>query len=464
MEDLIAMTETTTCSAAKNPQFSEPQTTTPAINTAAVARELRSHPPRAQSLTAPISNPQTPHTRAASIATSSPVGRKRLSLSFPVLPPGYNPPSRHPPGTPSVSGTTTPTHSGREANPDDSAAFLTALAAQERRVLELKEELSKAETELTKLKRQWATHEANKSRFEIALNSGLTSPTSRGNDALTSPTSRSEFERRQRATNSSRKVLPSQRHQRTLSLLSPERNDFRQPFPRPKDADGDADSRKRLRSPPPIKDSGAVRTQSLEHPDRPKNHDVFLKTGQQIAADFRDGLWTFLEDLKQATVGDDIPRAPPPVARPVRKSSSKASLRGGVALQRKPSRDSRKSRSQERKESLIDFGQDDEPSSCSESNFRWSTDSIISPHSRASTPRTSTSSIDQPIWNTLSATQHQLKKHANALMNQVEKSFTIPPPEPTLARSNSTGCDRFHGVNGEGMRTRTRSDAASREA
>ena len=49
----------------------------------------------------------------------------------------------------------------------DSNTFLTALASQERRVLELKEELQKAETDLEKLKRQWTTHEAAKKRNEL---------------------------------------------------------------------------------------------------------------------------------------------------------------------------------------------------------------------------------------------------------------------------------------------------------
>jgi len=366
------------------------------------------------SRTRPTSLSPSQHTRAASIATSSPAaGRKRLSLSFPVLPPGFAPPPRnYSPATPSPSGLVTPPNS--ELDPGNSAAFLTALAGQERRVLELKEELAKAETELGKLKRQWATHEANKSRYEIALNSGLTSSTPRGDvpgSSLASPTSREEFQRRQRATATGRKVLPSQRHQRTLSLLSPDRQEFRQPFPRPKDLDDVDLGKRRPIGSPDMKEKEVARTQSLDLPMRPGNQDVFLKTGQQIAADFRDGLWTFLEDLKQA-VGDDISRSAPPPARPtaVRKSSSKASLRkeklGSAALQRRSSRESSKSsrKGKEREappaeESLIDFGED-EPSSSSESNFRWSTgstDSIISPPSRASTPRTSTRSVSTPI-------------------------------------------------------------------
>jgi septal ring factor EnvC (AmiA/AmiB activator) len=51
--------------------------------------------------------------------------------------------------------------------PNDSNGFLVALAGQERRVLELKEELQKAEDELKRLKKQWAHHEAHKKKAEI---------------------------------------------------------------------------------------------------------------------------------------------------------------------------------------------------------------------------------------------------------------------------------------------------------
>jgi len=377
-------------------------------DTETLGRELqqRTH---VQSLSVDVSRTRrtsSSHNRAASIATSSPATKQnRLSLSFPVLPPGSTPsPRNYSPVTLSPSGLVTPPNG--ELCPADSVAFLTALAGQERRVLELKEELAKAETELGKLKRQWATHEANKSRYEIALNSGLTAPSPRvdvSGSSLASPTSMEEFQRRQRATATGRKVLPSQRHQRTLSLLSPDRQEFRQPFPRPKDVDDTVPRKMRSMSPPDMKGKEVARTQSLDLPTRPGSQDDFIKTSQQIAADFRDSLWTFLEDLKQA-VGDDITRTTPPPTRPtpIRKSSSKVSLRkekpGSAALQRRASRECNKSprKGKEREalagESLIDYG-DDEPSSCSESNFRWSTgsaDNIISAPSRASTPRTST--------------------------------------------------------------------------
>lgn len=48
-----------------------------------------------------------------------------------------------------------------------SAGFLTLLASQERRVLELKEELARAEAELTTFKKHWALYEAGKKKDEI---------------------------------------------------------------------------------------------------------------------------------------------------------------------------------------------------------------------------------------------------------------------------------------------------------
>lgn len=67
------------------------------------------------------------------------------------------------------------------------------------------------------------------------------------------------------------------------------------------------------------------------------------------------------------------------------------------------------------------------------------------------------SSEQSPIWGTLASSAAfispgQFKKHANALMSQVEKSFALPPPgaepefesveppPPQLTRTNSTGC------------------------
>lgn len=201
---------------------------------------------------------------------------------------------------------------------------------------------------------------------------------------MASPTGRAEFQRRQKlAVGGGGKVLPSQRHQRTLSLLSPVRvQDSRVPFPRPKDLEEEEAGQV---APPMVR--RAPRTTPPPPPlpiERPKNQDVLLKTGQQIAADFRDGLWTFLEDLKQATVGDEV-AVPQPAAGLRRASSSRTSReRPGVR---------RGKRVPDVEEALIDFA-DEEVSS-----FRWSSSSAYSdypelggtaPASRSSTPRTST--------------------------------------------------------------------------
>lgn len=94
--------------------------------------------------------------------------RQSLELS-PVTPSGSNAGKIHR-HVLSISARTS--SSDRPPSPEkkafhDSNTFLTALASQERRVLELKEELHKAETELEKLKRQWTTHEAARKRNEL---------------------------------------------------------------------------------------------------------------------------------------------------------------------------------------------------------------------------------------------------------------------------------------------------------
>jgi Domain of unknown function (DUF4048) len=37
----------------------------------------------------------------------------------------------------------------------------------------------------------------------------------------------------------------------------------------------------------------------------PPSREALLRTSKQMASDFREGLWTFFEDLRQATVGDE---------------------------------------------------------------------------------------------------------------------------------------------------------------
>jgi hypothetical protein len=436
MEDLMTMTETT----------SEPQTlesrSDPRQSTSSFEQKQHNHnkpPNRTQSLSIAASRLKT-HTRSASVTAPSPTNRNRLSLSFPVLASGNGSisPKNHSPSSSLYS--TTNSSSSAEVDPSDSAGFLTALAAQERRVLELREELSKAESELTKLKRQWANHEAQKTRQELILNVNFILPQRSVDvqESLASPSTREKFERRQqRATASSnRKVLPSQKHQRTLSLLSPDRVESRQLFPQSKDLDSDSGldrfipvpSKRHSLMNPVIKevmpsDLSRARPHSLDLEGRPNDQDILLKASKQLAEGFRDGLWNFFEDIKQATVGDDVSRAPlPPNSNntshsvPVRQRASKSNLKNvstethnGATMNLVGSKDkepkfknsasSRDPEGQEMEESLIDFGQDDDR--C----FRWSSSTLPdypdhsgapTPPSRTSTPRTFTRFVISP--------------------------------------------------------------------
>ena len=193
-------------------------------------------------------------------------------------------------------------------------------------MLELREELIKAEGELKRLKQEWALHEAQRKRHDVRRLQKLqplqtsAAPT-HSQDATpqddpngSSAWLQQEMDRRKALLNgtrsSNRTVFSGSRHARTLSLLSPTTASSRPVVPR----------------------NMAVRSRSPTAPERPAHplrlptdevlcsqvadtadmnidlglpRDVLVKTGKQIATDFRDGLWTFIEDLRQATVGDE---------------------------------------------------------------------------------------------------------------------------------------------------------------
>ena len=214
--------------------------------------------------------------------------------------------------------------------------FLTALAAQERRVLELKEELHKAESELESLKKQWAAHEVFKKPNEIQhlkqlkpLNDTLAGSTQLHED--NSLRSIRELDRRKWVPTTTRaphrKVFPGSRHARTLSLLLP------------KDSTRDSLSFPDVQRMPPLSEGKlgsrhvplsileSIRLQSIikapEESYKPRDKDAILDSGKQLVGGFRQGLWTFFEDLKQVTVGEEISissnqtlsRGPTPLSR-----------------------------------------------------------------------------------------------------------------------------------------------------
>lgn len=217
--------------------------------------------------------------------------------------------------------------------------FLTKLAAQERLVLELREELEKAENELSGLKKQWAQHEAVKKRNEFRQQAQLEQLRSKIRfheevDERPNPR-RASIDRPDRPNEGTatidsipcqnslgklclssntkktqRKIFAGSRHTRTLSLLSISSGP--QKFPN-QQADGSPspDLNDNRRSTVTFHDTQRSTMQSIlpplthQEPENGKPKEVFLETGKQLVGDLREGLWTFFEDLRQATVGEE---------------------------------------------------------------------------------------------------------------------------------------------------------------
>ena len=210
-----------------------------------------------------------------------------------------------------------PSPERRASQPLVSGAFLTALAAQERRVLELREELQKAELDLKKLKKHWAVHEMFKKKNEIRhleqlrpISKSVSSTSSVDPNRLEK--TRPDHERKRplaiNTKQSQRKVFSGSRHTRTLSLLSPKGSI--EPVPDLADK-GMSNSLNRIarsetvfESPAATKINRASTNTILKKNFSGPPKDAILETGRQLVGDFREGLWTFLDDIRQVTVGE----------------------------------------------------------------------------------------------------------------------------------------------------------------
>ena len=184
------------------------------------------------------------------------------------------------------------------------------MAAQERRVLELREELHKASEDLEKLKQQWAVHEAtNKDELRLLqqlqplIKPLLESSAPSGN--YDSANASSDIDRR-RITSSSiktshRKVFAGSRHTHALSLLSSKdpgsHSDILLHGNETLQIDQTAATQ--FGVPTTVPESAALDVElGLQK-------EVIMEAGKQLVGDFRQGLWTFFEDFKQLTVGDE---------------------------------------------------------------------------------------------------------------------------------------------------------------
>lgn len=305
------------------------------------------------------------HMRSKSVM-DSPRRLNRLSMSFPVLPP--NSASSRP-----TSWANSPVVSPTEPSPATAEGnFLTQLASQERKVLELREALRQAEVELDRLKRHWASHEALKKRAEVRrvqtlqpLSHNLSSlETSEDDVDGSSQWMQKEMERRKALLtgikSSNRKVFSGSKHTRTLSLLSPDKSNFTQPFPQPGDLRSSEENP--YRSPTHTTQPGLnPREEALSQLEgQPK--DIILKTGKQMVGDIKDGLWTFFEDIRQATIGEEATLTPdanntPTAATTRPKGTLKRSNTTGAATARNAKASAAKAKSRDtRHDTLIDIG------------------------------------------------------------------------------------------------------------
>ena len=311
----------------------------------------------------PPPRPSPSHGRSTSHATAV-RSSKRLSLSFPVqfesdqdqkLPKSFS----------SLSSTSpvscTPISSSeRTASPADSSIFLTALATKERRVMELKEELQRAELDLEKLKKQWALYEATRKRDEIRNIGRLETfksplkraPLFESNNG--SARMNKEHERRRAmyagTRQQQRKVFSGSRHTGTLSLLlSPNTSTYSQKSRSGEELrsadEGGVDSKLgRSTTVPNSLGSTAATAKGSTRASIPiavgPQKDALLQTGKQIVGDFKEGLWTFIEDLRQATVGEEAVNGSDTRVSPVsanRRTAKKQTTQAGSSLKDMPS-------------------------------------------------------------------------------------------------------------------------------
>lgn len=277
-------------------------------------------PPMGDAFESPPSSFGARSTRSLSTTSRN---SNRLSLTLPIALPSNAPSRPTPISTTAPSFPPTPKDTPTVRSPTDANDFIHAIAAQERRVLELRDELKGAEAELARLKKQWGAFDSVRKRNAIVNGEPLRTSNSLQNspnveDVETKRRS-IELDRRRSMLMSqqlSREGIPSSGrrrvirggHTRALSLLSPTKPDAG--FSLLDDVlDGQM---------PSVKDSEP----HLQYLSRPLTAHQISKRAtwaprstasspssnngvKQMAEDFKAGLWTFVEDLRQVAVGDE---------------------------------------------------------------------------------------------------------------------------------------------------------------
>ncbi|KAG5974121.1 hypothetical protein E4U58_003580 [Claviceps cyperi] len=242
----------------------------------------------------------------------------RLSFSLPIAPPTKD--SSRP--TPSASSSTSaPAPSSVPATPQDKSAlsplsnmnnFIIEIAAKERKVMELKEEVAREETELALLKKQFAATDVLLNRGAVNQLDLSCSRTSAS--AATEPDApflrRSvEFDEKtsSRPNTNHGTPAPNRRrvmrggHTRTLSLLSPAKSNLDLSPLGETTAGNDSgtssltDRRSNQTSNPALLKRASWQPRSQHNPP----------VVPQLVEDFKIGLRAFVEDIRQITIGDE---------------------------------------------------------------------------------------------------------------------------------------------------------------
>ncbi|EHK26004.1 uncharacterized protein TRIVIDRAFT_35525 [Trichoderma virens Gv29-8] len=243
--------------------------------------------------------------------------KNRLSLTLPVaVPLGDGPRLADSPAilaasamASSVPQTPLETPASIATSPSNANEFIIAIAAQERRVLELKEELATAEIELARLKKQWASEEVYRKRSNSHRGDPFGNPQAViDDDALVASRRSVELDRRKHIlqgqttpAQARRKVIRGG-HARTLSLLSPVRTESVFSLNEVTQAD------------PVALPSVEQRMAQLTDPTLNKRASWQPRSQQSVASvvgvasvveDFKLGFRAFVEDIRQITVGDE---------------------------------------------------------------------------------------------------------------------------------------------------------------
>ncbi|TDZ34591.1 hypothetical protein C8035_v010309 [Colletotrichum spinosum] len=253
--------------------------------------------------------PPTPSTqdrlsRAARSISNASRNTNRLSLTLPIAPPTSDP--SRPASVATASFPPTPAEASVVASPTDSNEFIIAIAAQERKVLEIREDLARAEAELARLKHEWTAQGARRERKLPARPLAPHFEPSLLDDDEAACRRSVELDRRkallrdlqgQTGPREYRRRVLRGGHTRTLSLLSPTKPDG---FAVHEDTSSIRSLE--LRSPPMLPSQAALPKRASW---QPRTYNTATPGVKQIAQDFRLGLWSFVEDIRQATVGDE---------------------------------------------------------------------------------------------------------------------------------------------------------------